>query len=334
MKPARRSFDIFSLSFLDVISCGFGAVVLLVLISDFSEAVTPQLQARIEALLRDVLAAQAVADNLQSELADKQGEAAARETILARLRAAAEAARQNIKAGEEENQALDKNLVGLTLVEETLKRAAIRPDTSRERDEEVGGIPVDSDYVVFIVDTSGSMQSIWGRVTRELENIINIHPKIKGFQILNDNGTHLLSAYAGRWIPDTPRRRKSVIALFRSWRSYSDSNPVDGLEVALKRYARPNVKLSVYIFGDEYTGGSFDPVLKTLNNRNTNRVTGERLAKVHAVGFISGSPVMRQFSTLMHEVTRRNGGTFVALPVDDPGNWIVDVRQTQPVGRH
>ena len=49
MKPQRRTFDIFSLSFLDVVSCGFGAVILLVLISDFSEAVVPQLQARTEA---------------------------------------------------------------------------------------------------------------------------------------------------------------------------------------------------------------------------------------------------------------------------------------------
>ncbi len=37
MKIQKKAFDIFNLSFLDIISCGFGAVVLLVLISNTSE---------------------------------------------------------------------------------------------------------------------------------------------------------------------------------------------------------------------------------------------------------------------------------------------------------
>ena len=36
MKKRRGDSDVFGLSFLDIISCGFGAVVLLVLISDFA----------------------------------------------------------------------------------------------------------------------------------------------------------------------------------------------------------------------------------------------------------------------------------------------------------
>jgi hypothetical protein len=209
---------------------------------------------------------------------------------------------------------LDKNLAGLTLVEQSVKRAAVQQETAQESDEEVGGIPVDSDYVVFIVDTSGSMQQIWGRVTRELENVMTIHPKITGFQILNDNGAHLISGYAGRWIPDTPRRRQNVIRLFRTWNSTSNSSPVEGLHVALQRYARPNIKLSIYIFGDDYTGGSYDPVIEALHRLNTNAATGKRLAKVHAVGFISPH-YNKRFPILMRELTRQNGGTFVALPV-------------------
>ena len=314
MKPQRRTFDIFSLSFLDVVSCGFGAVILLVLISDFSEAVVPQLQARTETLLRAILAAEAEADDLLADLADRQAEAASRETMLARLRAAAAAARRSVRTSKDENRVLDKNLAGLTLVEQSVKRAAVQQETAQESDEEVGGIPVDSDYVVFIVDTSGSMQQIWGRVTRELENVMTIHPKITGFQILNDNGAHLISGYAGRWIPDTPRRRQNVIRLFRTWNSTSNSSPVEGLHVALQRYARPNIKLSIYIFGDDYTGGSYDPVIEALHRLNTNAATGKRLAKVHAVGFVSPHTTDR-FPILMRELTRQNGGTFVALPV-------------------
>jgi len=177
----------------------------------------------------------------------------------------------------------------------------------------VGGIPVDSEFVVFVVDTSGSMQSIWERVTREVENIIRIHPQIKGFQVLNDNGSHLIGGYSGRWIPDTKGARDRAIRLFRSWKSASNSSPVEGLEVALKRYVKPNEKVSIYIFGDDYTGSSYDPVIATLSRLNKNRITGEPKARVHAIGFISLQTEGR-FETLMREVTRQNNGTFIALP--------------------
>lgn len=115
MKPRQRAFDIFSLSFLDVISCGFGAVVLLVLISDFSEAVLPGLPTRTEALLRNVLAERRIAENLRAALEREHREAAARERRLARLQAEAAAARKALEAGEAERRALDENLAGLTL---------------------------------------------------------------------------------------------------------------------------------------------------------------------------------------------------------------------------
>ena len=314
MRPRKRTFDIFSLSFLDVVSCGFGAVILLVLISDFSDALAPGFQTRTEALLEEVLEAETVAGRLRSEFRQGQEEAAGRETVLTKLRQTLEAERKDVETGEEENRNLADRLAGLTLVEQSVRRAAVQKDTAQESDEEVGGIPVDSDYVVFIVDTSGSMQAIWSRVTRELENVISIHPKVKGFQILNDNGVHLLSAYEGRWIPDTPGRRRNVVRLFRTWKSTSNSSPVEGLRVALQRYARPGVKLSIYIFGDDYSGTSYDPVIKALTGLNTNAVTGKRLARVHAVGFISPH-TKKRFPILMREVTRQNGGTFLALPV-------------------
>ena len=37
MKKQRKGIDIFSLSFLDVVSCGFGAIILLLILSKFAE---------------------------------------------------------------------------------------------------------------------------------------------------------------------------------------------------------------------------------------------------------------------------------------------------------
>lgn len=316
MRRRRRHFDIFSISFLDIISCGFGAVVLLVLISNNSQAPVPNIESKAGALLKEVLKAEAVVDRLRTDAQSERNWLAAKQALLDRLRNSVIKKQARLGTLSEETATLKDNLAGLQLVEnslERLKRTSISQDTSKVRDTEVGGIPVDSDYVVFIVDTSGSMKEIWSRVTREIENVIRIHPKIKGFQILNDNGAHILSGYEGRWIPDTPGRRESVISLFRNWQSASNSSPIEGLEIALKRYVNPNNKVSIYIFGDEYSGPSYDPVINALVKLNTSPISGDRMARVHAIGFLSNYSTGR-FATLMREVTRRNKGTFVALP--------------------
>lgn len=316
MRKKRREFDIFSLSFLDIISCGFGAVVLLVLISKTSESPVKTIEQDAMTMLAHVLNAEDVVTSLNDQLAALHASIKSQRILRDRLRGMANqtATAESVSTGQAET--LAKDIAGLESVQsalERLKSTNLSRKTTQVRDDEVGGIPVDSDYVIFIVDTSGSMQEIWPRVTREIENIINIHPKVKGFQILNDNGTHILNGYQGKWIPDTPGRRKSVIKLFKNWNSASNSSPVEGLEVALKRYVNPNIKVSIYIFGDDYTGSSFDPVINSLVRMNTNRVTGARLARVHGVGFMSQYTTNR-FATLMREVARRNDGTFIALP--------------------
>jgi hypothetical protein len=313
MKRKPRDFEISSLSFLDVISCGFGAIVLLVLISNNAEAPSADDSNIAQQLLTLVLRMETANDSLSIETDAVEKARRSRELLLDRLLLATAQATATLEQTQRDANELENGLKALALVLSAPKRAAISQDTAEIRDDEVGGIPVDSDYVVFIIDTSGSMQVIWDRVIAELENVINIHPKMEGFQVLNDNGSHLISAYAGKWIPDTKRRRDNIINLLRSWNSASNSSPVEGLEVALKRYAKPNTSVSIYIFGDDYTGSSYDPVINALVNLNANRVTGERLAKIHAVGFFSPYSTSR-FAILMREVTRRNGGTFVALP--------------------
>jgi len=315
MKKKKRDFDIFNLSFLDIISCGFGAVVLLVLISKTDISPIEDIEGDAKALLEQVLSLESTNSVLNDELLAAEDAAASKRLLLGRLESLSTDADQQKQTVEQQISQLEDDVAGLEAVQESLERlktSNLSTRTTEVRDDEVGGIPVDSDYVIFIVDTSGSMLEIWDRVTKEVENIINIHPKIKGFQILNDNGTHILSAYEGKWIPDTPQRRSSVIKLFRTWKSASNSSPVEGLEVALKRYVNPNTKVSIYIFGDDYSGSSYDPVINALSNLNTNKITGAPLARVHGVGFISNYTTGR-YAILMREVARRNNGTFIAL---------------------
>lgn len=227
----------------------------------------------------------------------------------------ASALQQVLSSLDNQTEAMTESVASLSLVEQRLKQASLstpRPPVN-ERDDEVGGIPVDSDYVVFIVDTSGSMKSIWGSVSTELINVLNIHPEVKGFQVLNDMGKSLISGYDGRWIPDTPTRRENVISLFSKWNALSSSSPVECLTVALRKYAKPNITTSIYVFGDEYSGANYDAVIGTVTEHNKNLSSGRRLARINAVGFISAGTTDR-FSVLMREMTRLNDGTFIALP--------------------
>jgi len=76
----------------------------------------------------------------------------------------------------------------------------------------VGGIAVDSEYIIFVIDTSGSMQSVaWPQVLRKVSETLSIYPRVKGIQVMNDMGDFMFTRYAGGWIEDTPALRNSII---------------------------------------------------------------------------------------------------------------------------
>lgn len=315
MKIKKKDFDIFNLSFLDIITCGFGAMVLLVLISH-TDRDTPKLSAdQVENQLEQVMTLKTQVDNLAQKIDQQKKLNEVQLEESKNLGRATQISSQNLSIKENEAKEVAGDLDGLSLVQSTLERISIAPSTSNTfRDNEVGGIPVDSDYVIFVVDTSGSMQTIWNRVTQEIINVLTIHPQVKGFQILDDQGRAILSGYSGRWIPDVPFRRKSVMKLFKGWQSASNSSPVEGIMTALKQYKKRGHTIAIYVFGDDYTGDSYDSVIASITRTNTSQENGKRLAKIHAVGFPSQYTTDR-FAILMRELTKQNGGTFIALPV-------------------
>ena len=319
MKKARSSGEIFGLAFLDVIACGFGAIVLLLLISRPApidaggDARAPVPESEIREAADLVARLRERWDALRSALAAE----AERRPAPVETPGEDPAVDEAIRAAGRKLEQLQRDNQGLERVRESLRRATLRVRAPvSERDPEVGGIPVDSEYVIFIVDTSGSMKSIWDRVMEVMDQVLDVHPRVSGFQVLNDNGGYLVSAYRRKWIPDTPRRRRSILDLVRNWGAFSNSSPVEGLETALRAYARQDRKIAIYIFGDDYSGSSYDEVIETLRQLNTEPGTGRRRVRVHAVGFVSTHSTER-YATLMREVTRTNEGTFLALPVRD-----------------
>ena len=182
----------------------------------------------------------------------------------------------------------------------------------------VGGITVDSEYIIFIIDTSGSMQSVaWPRVLQKVSETLSIYPQVKGIQIMNDMGDYMFSRYAGAWIEDTPALRNSIITTLQTWAPFSNSSPVEGITMAINTYYDPEKRISLYVFGDDYTGNSIEEVVEAVEAVNVMDERGRRRVRIHAVGFpvYLDRPNARvyRFAALMRELAFRNDGTFVGL---------------------
>ena len=313
MKRRSRNFQIFNLSFLDVISCGFGAVVLLVLLSKSTIGGGTIDIDRISELIKTFTQTQSQSAELESQSQQLSSTIDAQIDKETQLQDAIEKASKTLATLQSENSILQAE-IAILQQKTNSPSATISVDKDNADEIYAGGIPVDANYIIFIVDTSGSMLEIWAKVMKEMENILNIHPEVEGFQILNDNGIHLISSYKRKWIDDTPSLRRRVLQLLRTWQAFSNSSPVEGLQEALKLYVKPNMKVSIYILGDDYTGASYDPVLQTISRLNTNRKTGKPIARIHGIGFYNqqGGDILR-LSTLLREVARQSRGTFIAL---------------------
>jgi hypothetical protein len=88
----------------------------------------------------------------------------------------------------------------------------------------------------------------------------------------------------------------------------------------VRTFYDPGKKISIYVFGDEFTGASIQEVVQTVDRLNAEAAGGERRVRIHAVGFpvqFIRPPELQEtgvrFATLMRELTLRNGGSFVGL---------------------
>ena len=321
----RRGVEEFSVSFLDVICCGFGAIILLLMLTKTfqpevlevsSVNLTEQVQQREAALFEirgkiSELRRQIQLEN--SDLQSKLVELAELQTqltkVLGRFDNLAEAEREISL----ENQQLASARQSLTDEMERLLGLDFRRDSGL-----VGGISVDSEYIIFVIDTSGSMQSAaWGQAVQKVSETLAIYPNVKGIQVMNDMGDYMFPVFARQWIVDSPSRRSSIINTLRSWAPFSNSSPVEGIEEAVSAFYDPEKRISVYVFGDDYTGNSIEEVVEAVDRINLADEYGRRRVRIHAIGFpvFLDRPNARtfRFAALMRELAYRNDGTFVGL---------------------
>ncbi len=328
MKIRRRDIEIFSLSFLDVICCGFGAIILLFVLSKFAEPiiieeVRADLQLEVQRLEEELHEIRGQTAVLNRELIAKKEQLSQEKKRLARLQGDLSEIKGEFSASSQyaEVQNIIEGKLARALQELTAEMKRLLKKIPRKVDRSVGGIPVDSEYIIFIIDTSGSMQrNAWALVQKKLQETLEVYPQVKGIQIMNDMGTYMFSQYRGKWIPDTPARRRAIISNMSVWRSFSNSSPVEGITAAINTYYAGDKKISLYVFGDEFSGKAIQPVIDQVDRINKVTRDGSRRVRIHAVGF----PVMLQdrfgpgnsgerFATLMRILCQKNGGTFVGL---------------------
>lgn len=329
MKSRRDTVEVISLSFLDVITCGFGAIILLLVITRPGEppiTLEPSpipAEGIVRALQEELFTIRGEASVLNRDLTAKREQLSEWDLRVARLSQLL-ADTKNQLTSISERAAVNTVLKGelelalQDLTDEMQRLLGTQVDTKSEL---IGGIPVDSEYIIFIIDTSGSMfQYAWDKMTEQLVNTLDVYPQVKGIQIMDDEGGYMYSEYRGKWIPDTPARRKAILSRIRTWNPFSNSSPVEGINAAISTFYSPDKKISLYVFGDDFTGRSIEEVIDTVDRLNPKDAQGNSLVRIHAVGFpvLFANPRALQmggarFANLMRELTRRNGGAFVGL---------------------
>lgn len=325
-RRTRRDTETFSMSFLDCICCGFGAIILLLVLNEFGEPIALEkskqdLDQQIVKMEKELFDIRGMAVVLERELRERIATLTEEQRRLSRLQGDLSKIEGQHKASTEEEDALKK----LTETLATARRSLIDESEELERtgrrrvfEQPVAGVPIDSEYVIFIVDTSGSMQSQnWRYAEQKLAEVLNIYPKLKGIQVMDDEGGYMFSEYRGKWIPDSPARRKAILDRFRNWQAFSNSSPSEGIIAAVRTFWAKDRPISIYVFGDEFTGPSIQEVVDTVDRINR-AAGGERLVRIHSLGFpIPGQypqHTSMRYATLMRILSARNGGVFVGLP--------------------
>lgn len=320
----RRDMETFNLSFLDVVCCGFGAVILLLVITKIYEPVTIQksqeeLQKLIVTLEQELNLIQGESTVLNQTLTEVREQLSENDEQKNRLTGDLSELQGEFTASKALADEKTGEMNGLLSAKQSMTEIMRRllKDYRPKDETTVGGIPVDSEYIIFVIDTSGSMtQGPWNLVIQKITETLAVYPKLKGIQVLNDEGEYMFSSYAGRWIPDSPSIRKNITSRLQYWNPYSDSSPVEGITEAINTFYDRDKKISIYVFGDDFPRGSVEAVCRYVARINKADRFGNRLVRIHGIGFPTqiGTANGAKFAHLMRKLSEQNGGTFVALP--------------------
>jgi hypothetical protein len=333
----RRQTQVFSLAFLDCICCGFGAVILIFVLSVDSKE-KDKLQALLD--VNRALAEQAAAlAKMRASKEDLERSNARVATLVtdARLRNdSLHALIDELEKGlQREKRGQEALLVDIDDLKKEIAARQKKPDYDlvlKEVKPAPLGLPIGSNYLAFIIDTSGSMRDpnhggLWPIAIRTIETVLDAYPTVDGIQLLDGDGRFVLGrrgAGTDGWLPDNRDTRESIKRVLRRYDQDTVSNPVPGIYNAMRfLFDKENEKMrmGIFVFGDEFNSSdSADVVIRRLEELNPADEKGNRRVTINAVGFPTtiryqfsmGNTGLR-FANLMRTVTYLHGGAFIAL---------------------
>ena len=312
----RKNNEVFSMSFLDIMACGFGALVLILLISEFNEVeiIENKYTAEMFLNIKNEL------NQTKSDLSITQDNLDSKINELITIRTNLKATLNELKQKEEVVKNLS-NLSDATSSQISMKTIEL---SSTPKQIAASGIRIDSDYLIFIIDNSGSMieGGPWNRVMEEISRIVITFPNLKGFMIMNDTGKIIQGD--NPWLTPTSTNRKSAIDNLKNIRTISNSNPIPAIELAINFYGRKYDNVGIFVIGDDIRESKdIDKRLLEINKINT-KIDGSKYVRINALAFLTSRRIAKEilpsgkednikYLTLMRELTLQNGGTLVVV---------------------
>ncbi len=203
----RRQIEVFSLSFLDCLCCGFGAILLLFLLSigsgkagvdsEVDEAALQAMRAQLAKLEADV-ANKAVL--LEAHI-NRQQTKQERQRILSMIQTL-ESTLADLQ------QEFDSKQANFSTSQQAAAEATRILKSFKHQDLPPIGLPADATHVAFIIDTSGSMRNqltnqLHYGVIEQITELLNNLPEVKSIQFIDTSGNYMLRDRRGMWLPDT-----------------------------------------------------------------------------------------------------------------------------------
>ena len=312
MFKQRKISELFSMSFLDIMACGFGALVLILLISEFQESEVKQVENNADIFLE--AQEEKAKKIIKVESLDKLMSSNIEDLISTRQRL------DVLKMELEKKSLISAKLNDLASdTDFQISKQRLKSLSAPMEQKEASGIKLDSRYLVFIIDTSGSMEP-WVKIVQEIDNLIQTFPDLEGYMVMNDNG----SIFHGGdpWLNPTKTNRSASIGILRANRAKygSLSNPIVGLKKVIRVWGDKYKDLGVFIMGDDILDQTsrIETISQEVLKLNTD-LSGKTKVRVNAVGFLTSRANISQqqgnknYLMLMRELTEQSGGAMVVV---------------------
>ena len=325
----RHPIEVFSLSFLDCLCCGFGAILLLFILSIGSgphgvesEVDVPTLramQAQLTILEDDVADQTAL---LESAINSEQ-RSIERERILSLI----QELESKLVYLQQEFDSLEATL---STTEQAAASANRLLQSFKHEDLPPIGLPAEATHVAFVVDTSGSMRNqmtgqLHYSVVEQIRELLESLPEVRSIQFLDTSGNYMLSSRRGFWLPDTIGLRQQALQQILAYPIASVSDPERGLRRAI-RDLKPSLKaedhMSIYVVGDDFRGSTQSLLIQLdrMNPRNTSN--GKRPVSISAIGFptlinpfqIGATQGNTRYANIMREIAEAHDGVLILKP--------------------